>query len=52
MVDFCSAYCVKFEQCSDLGIVDFMNVLPKHPDKLKNKKWCESFEEAEDSKER
>ena len=50
MADFCSAYCSKFDHCNELGITDFMKVLPKHPNEL-NKKWCESFEETENSKE-
>jgi len=46
MGEYCSGYCIRFNECERLGILDFMNVLPIHPSEA-NKNWCASFEENE-----
>lgn len=50
MADCCSPYCNSFKKCDGLGILRYMKILNKHPSEV-DKKWCESFNETEDSKE-
>jgi len=40
----CSGYCVYFEECDEMGILQWMKVLPIHPDDQPDRDWCKDFD--------